>query len=1110
MHAIYRLAEKSLISKAIIPLCSFLLPFSAFGKVWPLSDTWAPIGDVILGETLGDGDHGDGANDGSIFVDGQSAAVGQGAQYTFHGTLENGESLSVTTTIHNVNVSFVSCRIELLNLTDGTILDSETHSLAANTGTQTVTLSATAGSGDVGDSLALRYIRTDDGNTARNFAIDNAIMDGWFFPRSSANRRTPDLSILPDDPIFQGEIDSIVEGWYQRTMPTPPTTADLNAAIAQYDSLGISYSGGLPTGNLTSWTSVSFLDTFAKELYHNPTNQDLIDRANLCVQAFAQRLYEGQIPADFAGYSNRHFLRDAVLLKGVLNQISIDYLTYIFDLGFEHFDYFWAPNFPFNASGLPEPGVNTDLIFNMSDTVMLFCLGFQTSNQETQRWARGFKRYCERFCTPAPGTADGIKIDGSGFHHWTDYPIYMYAYRTFVDVISALGNTQVQIGVDQYKTFRNALTSLFVRSRERVQPIAMSGRRPEFRLIQPTQESLRDLALAGGKILGTGNSDPSLAEFYNAIYGLDPALGVTSVDDLSGSFQLNYTSSLAQRGNGWTAVMKGFTNYFWGSEIYTSNNRYGRYQSYGTLEVLYKGGLAGNGISLDGWDWNHPEGATTVILPYPTLHGERSRIDEYQDERFAGGGTLSNQGKELLGHVRGNFGIFGMIFDEKSPQGFGTTFGPNTHNDSFQFRKSAFTFGDVIVALASGISNNDSLHPTATTLFQKSTTSGVTVKTSEGNFTTPGNRTLASGNQRWILGPFQTGFVAGGANDTIQLDWGTQLAPPTSLNDPNDTASYRSGEFAKAYLDHGSSPSNKGYEYAVLPKTTESQLQNFSTRMQGTDDQKPYRVVAKNNNHHIIRYQDSTNPVWGLALFEASSSLPSETTILANDRPALVMYEEQSPSKMLLSVTDPDLGLSGPRTYNPAISSTVNIDLKGDWKLETISSQVTASPLNGGADTRLTFSLQDGLPEEISLTTRLDYNSWAQIFFSPAEMADSSISGQLADPDGDCLDNLIEFVLGTNPTTADTSPAPIFIENSNQGRFHFLFDGSTSGVTTTIQTSSDLISWTDTHQSTDGAFFSTITPGYTLTDGGTPREISISSDANPGKLFYRIKVVENP
>lgn len=32
-----------------------------------------------------------------------------------------------------------------------------------------------------GDTLALRYIRTDDGNTARDFAIDNAVMNGWFF-----------------------------------------------------------------------------------------------------------------------------------------------------------------------------------------------------------------------------------------------------------------------------------------------------------------------------------------------------------------------------------------------------------------------------------------------------------------------------------------------------------------------------------------------------------------------------------------------------------------------------------------------------------------------------------------------------------------------------------------------------------------------------------------------------------------------------------------------------------------------------------------------------------------------------------------------------------------
>ena len=47
--------------------------------------------------------------------------------------------------------------------------------------------------------------------------------------------------------------------------------------------------------------------------------------------------------------------------------------------------------------------------------------------------------------------------------------------------------------------------------------------------------------------------------------------------------------------------MRGTQKYFMSSEIYVAQNRYGRYQSYGALELLYYGGVANSGEQLAGW-----------------------------------------------------------------------------------------------------------------------------------------------------------------------------------------------------------------------------------------------------------------------------------------------------------------------------------------------------------------------------------------------------------------------------------------------------------------------------------------------------------------------------
>ncbi len=109
----------------------------------------------------------------------------------------------------------------------------------------------------------------------------------------------------------------------------------------------------------------------------------------------------------------------------------------------------------------------------------------------------------------------------------------------------------------------------------------------------------------------------------------------------------------------------------------------------------------------------------------------------------------------------------------------------------------------------------------------------------------------------------------------------------------------------------------------------------------------------------------------------------------------------------------------------------------GDTAAKTIVVPVAA---DASADTPESFVVNLGAPliggallgdrQQATVTLSTAFAAWQAGHFTPAELADTALSGDDADPDGDGLSNLAEFALGRDPRSPDAAAATsIAIQN---------------------------------------------------------------------------------
>ncbi|WP_455664489.1 chondroitinase family polysaccharide lyase [Phocaeicola sp.] len=530
-----------------------------------------------------------------------------------------------------------------------------------------------------------------------------------------------------------------------------------------------------------------------------------------------------------------------------------------------------------------------------------------------------------------PGTIGGIKVDGTTFHHGGFYPAYTTGALGMIgNFIRLTLDTSYGLEQSSREVFKHALQSMRNYTNLHEWSSSLGGRHPfGGGMKEDDIEAFGALALAGD-LSGKGEGiDRELAADYIRLQLEDTPLkrkfqsqGILPAAAPQGFFVYNYGSAGVYRQKNWMVTLKGYTTDVWGAEIYTKDNRYGRYQSYGSVLIQGDGNPVsrqGSGFSEDGWDWNRLPGTTTIHLPFDLLDSPlKGTTMAHSKENFSGSTSFN----------KGVCGLFAMKLMERGLKNF---------TADFVARKSVSCFDNRLICLGSGIHNSNRNHPTETTLFQCAIGGSSYIPAYQ-----EGDSVLCD--------PFHTYYYIRKGNirytEGIQHSFHNKTRQPTS------------GRFVTAWLDHGIAPCNASYEYLVLIKPTpKEQAEALHT----------YRILQHDNKAHII--YDVPSGTVACAFFDEFTG-NEDFLIKYADAETLVMYRQEQ-GTVRISVCSPDLNIAEKTftTSAPSRPKVKRIVLPGSWDVEQGSSHsISVRAVEAG--TEVSVICRDGQPQEFILIRR--------------------------------------------------------------------------------------------------------------------------------------------
>lgn len=494
-----------------------------------------------------------------------------------------------------------------------------------------------------------------------------------------------------------------------------------------------------------------------------------------------------------------------------------------------------------------------------------------------------------------------LKQDGSFFHHNLLYAGYAIpAINAMAAIIENLDGTPYEISSAAYARLKHTTLATELWGYPHW-GFNACGRHP----ITGKITAFRSYELIAVSAPESDTVDPELAQLCKRMFGEPRHEKLkaynTPVQPLNGFWSMNYASLGIYKWQGQSIQLKAYAFGVRSHETYRKDNRFGRYNSHGSMLIFTDNDAGTSGINYNGWDWSQPPGTTTLALPLDILEGKADAFYGWspKQETLFGG----------AGHLNQTYGAFGFGLNESSD------------NQSLRVRKSVFALNGMLICLGSDLTNSSTTYPTVSTLFQLGGTDEVKGTVSTVIDTANQKSISTKADSAWLMDTQGNGYLVPTGNDDLILQRGLQ----ESMNDK--TKSKTEGDFTKAWLNHGTSPQGASYEYIVKLGTSEEDMKTLSQNVAGS--QKFYQVLHQNKNCHAIR------TIKGLSFYVIFDALKTDSNAVFKkgalrscNRP-LIILSQANDDKLLLSITNPNPSLNRPYDATaPLCKATIQLDGK--------------------------------------------------------------------------------------------------------------------------------------------------------------------------------------